>query len=158
MPRRLIIMRHAQSLQINMHADHSRPLDNLGEEQAPKIAQQLAQLQWIPDFIICSDAKRTQETWKLMEPTLGQVNIRFSHELYHATVDEILTTIENKAKNSQTLMLLGHNPTSEALVEWLCSQYIELGTANAALLEADLNWPDISNQKGQWNFRNKIKP
>ena len=155
---RLIIMRHAQSLQTSMHSDHDRPLDALGNEQAPKTAQKLIQCDWIPDLVFCSDAKRTKETWNLIAPLLDQVPILFTHELYQATVDQILAMIQTNAGSSQTLMLLGHNPTSEALVACLSTKNIDLGTANAALLEADLDWSDILNQQGQWNFRKIVTP
>ena len=158
MSKRLIIMRHAQSLPTSMTADHERPLDEVGIKQAPKTAHQLVQAHWIPDLVLRSDAKRTKETWKLSAPILGQVPIIFTHELYHATVAQILTLIKTKASDSQTLMLLGHNPTAEALATWLSTKALELGTASAALLEADLDWSDILNKKGQWNFKKIITP
>lgn len=158
MSKRLIIMRHAHSLQTDMNTDHDRPLADVGRKEALKTAQKLIQCDWIADLVLCSDAKRTNETCQLVAHILGQPSIIFTHELYNATVEQILAVIETNASDSHTLMLIGHNPTSEALVTWLSTKIINLDTANAALLEADLDWSDILKQKGQWNFRKIVTP
>jgi phosphohistidine phosphatase len=56
-------MRHAKSSwKNNSLSDHDRPLNSRGSKDAPKIFQKLINENWIPDLILLSSSKRTQET------------------------------------------------------------------------------------------------
>jgi len=158
MKNQLLIVRHAKSANTNAAPDHDRTLSIDGKNQAPHTALQIKSNQIKPDLVLCSDAQRTQETWELMEPIFGKTPIEFTRELYMASVDDVLRLIQAVPLSVNTLMILGHNPTSEALVEWLSTEILTIDTANAILLEGNLSWGDIANQKGNWIFKKQIRP
>ena len=61
-------MRHAKSSWSDASLeDHDRPLNKRGRRDAPRIAQELHDREWIPDQIRVSTSKRTLETLELME-------------------------------------------------------------------------------------------
>ena len=64
-PRRIIVLRHAKADWPNGVDDHERPLADRGRHQAPDAGRWLADSGINPDFVLCSTALRTRETWKL---------------------------------------------------------------------------------------------
>ncbi len=64
---RLILMRHAKSSWANVsQADFDRPLNERGRQAAPLMGRWLDEQGLIPDLILCSTARRTQETCDLL--------------------------------------------------------------------------------------------
>lgn len=107
--RRLILIRHAKSdWDDPLLTDHQRVLANRGRDAAPKIGAWLAAQGVAPDQVLCSDATRTQETWGLIAPFLGDVAPTLTSALYHAGPDVILSQL--RRATGQTVVVLGHNP------------------------------------------------
>jgi phosphohistidine phosphatase len=59
--RRLILLRHAKSDWPDV-PDRDRPLAKRGRRDAPKIGRWLREHGYLPDTVICSDARRTRQT------------------------------------------------------------------------------------------------
>ncbi len=140
---RLIVMRHAKSSWTSgVASDHARPLNERGIEDAPRIAQRLGELGWVPDRVLSSDAARTQETWARMTDRLPEVPTRFTRRLYHAGVEAFCDVVRHESEDARCLLVLGHNPGWEDVVEWLCGEPVRLTTANAVLLQHEpVPWP-----------------
>src|SRR6056297_1143050 len=76
--RTLYVLRHAKSGwdDPTLH-DHDRPLDLRGERAALIMGRYMAQRRFVPDLVLCSTARRAQETRALpaaqwgAEPRLG---------------------------------------------------------------------------------------
>lgn len=101
----LILMRHAKSDWSLGMEDHDRILNARGKNNAVEMGDWLRVNATVPDVALVSDAMRTQETWGL----LGlQAEVSFLHKLYHATAGDMLELL--KTMESDTVMLLGHNP------------------------------------------------
>ena len=80
---RLIVMRHAKSSWSNAGLDdHDRPLNKRGRKDAPRIALELQNRDWIPDRIRVSSSKRTMETLELMEAISRNSTIDVEPSLY----------------------------------------------------------------------------
>ena len=69
-PRRLILLRHAKSDWPDV-PDQERPLAKRGRRDAPVVGRWLRGHGYLPDTVICSVARRTRQTWKLVAPELG---------------------------------------------------------------------------------------
>jgi phosphohistidine phosphatase len=163
MKRRLIIMRHAKSdWNTDAPDDHSRPLNDRGCRDAPRIAAELVKRDWQPQLVISSDARRTTETWELMSNVFEtDTQIEFQSDLYHAGLREIATFVRMVPDTFSTIMVLGHNPGWQQSVEILSDQYAEMTTANAALLEIEddeLTWVGAIDRQGEWNLTDVIRP
>ncbi|XP_062162558.1 uncharacterized protein At3g52155, chloroplastic isoform X2 [Alnus glutinosa] len=114
-PRRLILLRHAESSwEYPSLRDHDRPLSKAGQDDAVIVSQKLQQLGWIPELILSSDAVRTRETLKIMQEQVrgfleaevrfissfysiaamdGQTADHLQHVICRHSKDEILTVI-----------------------------------------------------------------
>ncbi len=119
--RRLMLARHAKSSWGDMTlSDHDRPLKKRGRRAAALVGAELAALGCIPDVVYCSTAARTRETWSRMEPCFdGHPRVEFLRDLYLASPRIVLATVAATPRSAQTVMVLGHNPSSHALAAYL---------------------------------------
>ncbi|MCA9147780.1 MAG: histidine phosphatase family protein [Planctomycetales bacterium] len=160
MSRRLIIMRHAKSSWANPSmTDHARPLNDRGNEEAPRVAEQLITLGWPPDFILSSDAERTRQTLARMNAVWGnKIAVEYLRSLYLAGYSELTAAAQLIPETAHTVMCLGHNPGWEEVVEELSGQFVVMKTAMAALLDGpDLPWPDAIRQRGEWQLTDVVR-
>ncbi len=119
--RRLMLARHAKSSWGDLTlGDHDRPLNDRGRRSAPLVGSELAALDCIPDVVYSSTSARTRETWRLMEPEFGgHPRVEFLRDLYLASPRVVLATVAATPQGAQTVMVLGHNPSTQALAAYL---------------------------------------
>ena len=132
---RLVVMRHAKSSWSDASLDdHNRPLNKRGRKDAPRIAQELKNRDWIPDCIRLSSSKRTMETLELMEVISSNSRIDVEPSLYYSNISTLLQAVE-EVEEGKTTMILSHNPGCEILVHQLSNRLEVMPTAAAALFE-----------------------
>jgi phosphohistidine phosphatase len=110
--RTLLLMRHAKSSwdQPGL-ADPERPLAPRGRLTAPLIARHLHDEGLIPDLVLCSPARRAQETWQLMAPELGGgVAVKVLRSLYPGAPGRLLEALRRLPDEVGRALLIGHNP------------------------------------------------
>ena len=119
--RRLLLARHAKSSWGDVSLrDHDRPLNARGRRSAPLVADALNDLGLTPDAVISSTSARTRETWARMEPVFEDgATVEFLPELYVASPHMVLAAIASVSPSAETLMVLGHNPSTHALAAFL---------------------------------------
>ncbi len=110
MPKTLILTRHTKAESIwesPTQKDHERPLDDKGKFSAETLGNWLRQKNLTPSQALVSTSKRTQETLAALnldiQPTLKA-------ELYNASSDTLLDTIDAVDQKHNTLILIAHNP------------------------------------------------
>ena len=109
--KRVILMRHAKSDWSNAgQTDHQRTLNVRGRKDTPQIAQKIKDYGILPDLILVSDAQRTRETWQILSEILPSAPTRFTHDLYLASAQQIIKTIEEVDPLIDTVLILAHNP------------------------------------------------
>ncbi|MEM7724459.1 MAG: histidine phosphatase family protein [Pseudomonadota bacterium] len=110
MPLTLILIRHAKSDWGDMGmADHDRPLNARGRKSAPRIGAWLASHDLTPDTVLCSTARRTQETWAgIASQVPGAPAPILTRAIYEAMPNDILNAI--RASEGRRLAVIGHNP------------------------------------------------
>ena len=114
--KRLLLMRHAKSAWPDDVPDHERPLALRGRKAAPAIAAYLPQHQLLPELALVSTAERTRETWLLMREALpAEIETRYLDELYEASCERLLDTLQALDADAATVMLIGHNPGLQEL-------------------------------------------
>ena len=106
--KRLIVMRHAKSdWGTNAPTDHARPLNKRGQRDAPRVAQQLVELDWLPQYIVSSDSARTRETYELMRSAFNEVpQVEFLSTLYHAGPSDLASVLAGVPDTVATAMAL----------------------------------------------------
>ncbi|MFN3936452.1 MAG: SixA phosphatase family protein [Gemmobacter sp.] len=107
---RLILTRHAKSSWDDPRLqDHERPLNARGRRSAELLGHWLASRGDLPDEVLCSDSRRTIETWERIGPHLdGRASLRQLPELYLAGPDAMLSAL--RRARGRVVMMLGHNP------------------------------------------------
>lgn len=148
----LIFFRHGKSDWGADYAhDHDRPLARRGRKAARDIGLWVATTDSLPDSIICSSATRTRQTMQhAAEAGSWNASSRITSQLYGASLDDILALLHQEPDATQTLMLIGHEPTCSRAIQTLTGQVVaRFPTAAMARIDLPvLSWRDASMQGG----------
>lgn len=143
----LLVLRHAKSSWNDAAmTDHDRPLNERGRRDAPRVGRWLQDQQLVPDAIISSTAVRARATADAVASTLGLGRrISVDPRLYLADPHAILDVLREAADaDAASLLIVGHNPGLEELVEHLTGEPEELPTAALAHIVLPLDsWRDV---------------
>ncbi len=151
----LLILRHAKSSWKHPElSDHDRPLNKRGKHEAPLMGQLLKDKKLVPDLIISSTAVRAKDTALAIAEGVGYVKeIIFHSTLYAASPDAYIKAISNVADNDKdysTILVIGHNPGLEELIEVLTGEMHELATCELAVIELPTKkWSDLNIKQGK---------
>lgn len=117
--KQLLLLRHAKSKwkgSAKHGSDHDRPLARRGVKDARTLGKLLAASDPKLDRVLCSSAVRARQTWELLEGRLGTgVEVQTQRSLYMPTREALLSHIAQLPKELQTVLIVGHNPSLEAL-------------------------------------------
>ncbi len=122
--KKLLLIRHAKSdWTDSQQTDFERPLNKRGKRNSPEMAARLVKRKLRPGLWLCSTAARARETVKLMLPAfdLSLADVRFLDELYLASPEEIIRSIQKEGGRADVLFLTGHNPGITELANMLSS-------------------------------------
>lgn len=145
----LLILRHAKSSWDNTHlSDHDRPLNERGKKDAPRMGKLIQQEDLVPDLIISSSAERALATAEAVALACGyEAEIQVTRQLYHAFPEEYREVLQARGGNHQCIMVVGHNPGLEALVEELTGHPEPMPTAALAqVLLAIGDWQELTEE------------
>ena len=122
----LYIMRHAKSdWSGTQTSDFERSINGRGRKNAVRVGQWMSDNNYIPQKIISSPATRAKETIELVIEQITKFNnedLIFQDDLYLAGFTQLMEIINTYQDDVQSLMLIGHNPGIENLVNYLCSR------------------------------------
>jgi phosphohistidine phosphatase len=142
----LLLLRHAKSCWKDGDLDdHDRPLNKRGKRDAPRMGKLLRDENLVPDLILCSSAKRTRRTAELVAKAAEyRGETRLTGELYEANAGRLLGAIHSLPDSTQRVLLIGHNPGLEELLEAVTGSYRPLTTGALAWLEfTSDSWQEI---------------
>lgn len=149
----LLIMRHAKSdWESGSNSDFDRPLNSRGLITAPQMGETLKESNLCPDLIISSPAQRAKSTAMAVAAEINySTEIQFTETFYFGNLDQITKLICSTDNNTEKLMVVGHNPTWEGLVYFLSGKYLQMKTANIAVIEFDVNdWSKINKSNAKF--------
>jgi phosphohistidine phosphatase SixA len=161
MERRLIVLRHAKSSwDTEAATDHDRPLNKRGRRDAQRIGKRISKLSWVPEVVFSSDSRRTRETWERMKESFDGIgDANFTRDLYHAGIGAVRTVLATVPDTVKTVMVIGHNPGWEGVVDVLTGEEVALTTCNAALLRVDADsWNDAAAMDACWKLDTLLRP
>jgi phosphohistidine phosphatase len=119
-------MRHAKSDWSGPQiSDFERPINKRGTRNAMRIGEWMNENNHIPQKIISSPALRAKETIELVTEQISKFNLEdltYEDELYLAGFTQLIEFINTYKDKVQSLMLVGHNPGIENLVNYLCDK------------------------------------
>ena len=111
-PHRLFVLRHAKSSWNNSHlADHDRPLAPRGRRAAEALAGHVGHLDPPPDLVLCSTARRAQDTLEPLRPRLpDSTEVLIEEDLYGAPAPTARTASGRSPTTTPSVLVVGHNP------------------------------------------------
>lgn len=142
----LFVLRHAKSSWADEHTDDwERPLTSRGETDAVRVGRLLRARKLVPDLIVSSDAVRAESTARRVADEASYKNkVVLSSRLYHARPDAIIDVLKEAPDTARRLMVVGHNPGLEDLVEQLTGEQLDLSTAALVHIELPISrWGDL---------------
>jgi len=120
--KRLTLMRHGDARwQDPGLSDMERPLNRRGTGAAEAMARRLLELGLVPDLMMASPARRTQQTAEIVARELSIPARRVLREeaLYLASAAELLKVAQGCGPRVAHLLVVAHNPGVSELVQLL---------------------------------------
>ncbi|MEJ2747135.1 MAG: histidine phosphatase family protein [Anaerolineae bacterium] len=142
----LLILRHAKSSWENAQlTDYERPLNKRGKRDAPRMGKLLREQDLVPDLIITSSAERALSTAEAVALASGyEQEIRATRSFYHADPAAYIDALRQLDDSLERVMVVGHNPGMEELVEELTGFWEVMSTAALAQVSLPVNhWHDL---------------
>ena len=143
----LLLLRHAKSSWKNAGLDdHDRPLKKRGRRDAPRMGRLLVAEGLAPGLILTSSALRASETAAAVATACGKsAGLRSFRELYLAEPDDYALLLRELPDSNERVMVVGHNPTLEELLELLTGARETMPTAALALIELPIErWGELA--------------
>ena len=120
--KRLTLMRHGDARWKDPGvSDIERPLSRRGALAAETVARRLLELELVPDLLVASPARRTQQTAEIVARELALPSRRVVREetLYLASAHELLRQVHDSGPRIAHLFVVGHNPGLSELMQLL---------------------------------------
>ena len=147
MAKTLLILRHgkAEAAEDVEKSDFDRILTARGESNSRSMGQYIASRGLTPDLILTSSALRALGTARNVAEACQNSTLEENETIYGAYSNDLLDIVENLDENLSTVMLVGHNPTLENLVDELTESFdTVLKTCSLAVLRTTKkSWSDI---------------
>lgn len=147
----LVVVRHAKAETPPGLQDIARPLSDRGRADAAAAGRWLAEesgLPGVPDLLLTSPARRTEETtarlldaWGVEPPVVDEERV------YEASLGDLLRIVRglDTERPESTVVLVGHNPGLSSLVEALTGEVTQLRTCGIALVAVEGSWADADS-------------
>ncbi len=161
MIKHLTLIRHAKSSWDNTHLpDHARCLNDRGHRDALRMGGALHKRKIKFDLVLCSSAKRANETLSLLRKKLEieDACIRYLDDLYCASTATLVKLIRriNDAKND--IAIVAHNPGIEDLAAILSNDGQTFTTCNVMQIEFKIDsWEQVGKITGKQSLFLKPK-
>lgn len=152
--RRIVVVRHAKAVPKDAAEDFERGLADRGRHEAPKAGEWLARSGFAVDLALCSSARRTRQTWQLMQAHWpAPPATRYEDRLYDADAEGLLDAVRETSDDLTGLLLVGHNPAVHQLADRLCGDgpknlvrvlRTAFPTSAVAVLTVPGTWRDVT--------------
>ncbi|MEU5217072.1 histidine phosphatase family protein [Streptomyces sp. NPDC020807] len=157
---RLLLVRHAKAVRKGRRVDDfDRELSRRGRGDAPRTGRWLAGSGFTPDFVVCSPARRTRQTWRLAAPALSDPPpVVYDERLYKTPPSELVSVLAERNPALRAVVLVGHNPGIRELAAGLCGsgppellKRVRAGfpTSGVVLIELPGGWESLSPGSGR---------
>ena len=149
----LFVLRHGKASDGELSGDFDRSLTVTGVEQAKQIGEWMNVHDLKPDVVFSSPAKRALMTTEIVAGKLNiePQKIHLTSKIYEADLDALLEVLASCSAKNRKVLLVGHNPSLEYLIDYLLSASITHELANDARLfpatlvhiEMNIDWSQL---------------
>lgn len=144
----LLLLRHAKSSWGDAALpDHDRPLNSRGQRDAPRMGQWLREQGLCPGLIASSPAVRAETTAQCIAEACGyRGELVLVPQLYLGLPSDYVNYLQTVSEEYPRVLIVGHNPGLEQLLELLTGLQERLPTATLAQITwEDSCWADMAN-------------
>ena len=145
--KRLLILRHAKSSWKHHDLkDHDRPLNKRGKRDAPRMGRLMRDEGQVPEWAISSTSTRARVTMdRALEERGATCEAHRVAELYLAAPIDIVEVLRRTPEPHSRVIVVGHNPGMEDLVQGLTGEDVTFPTAALAVIECEIDsWADLA--------------
>ncbi|HET6862764.1 MAG TPA: histidine phosphatase family protein [Pyrinomonadaceae bacterium] len=150
--RSLYLLRHAKSSwKDDSIADVDRPLKKRGRAAAERVGKTLGAERLSSPVLISSPALRTRETTDIvLKAGHLKVIVSYDERIYEADLASLLRVIAEVAADKTELILVGHNPGMEYLLDFLTGPGQPMPTAALAkIILETASWDSVERGDGR---------
>lgn len=156
----LFVLRHAKSSwKDSTLQDFERPLNGRGRKAAELMGEYIKKQEIALDLVLSSPAVRARETVELaLKAAKLKVELRYDQRIYEAGPVRLLEVISQIEDDKDSVLLVGHNPGLEELIQVVTGQQEKMTTANLAkIVFGTTKWRKTLEKKGRldWLVRPK---
>ena len=145
----LLLLRHAKAVSgSDSLRDFDRPLSDQGRRQAEGVGKYLKEQNIALDLVLSSTALRARQTTELVLAVAECVTeVRYDQRIYEASRQQLLEVVSEIEGDKSKVLLVGHNPGLEELLQSLTG--LSAPMATGTLAKIDLRAPEWSNAADQ---------
>jgi phosphohistidine phosphatase len=147
----LYLLRHAKSSwKDGSLSDFERPLKARGREAAEQMGLFLASKKVDISALIVSPAVRTRQTIEIvLRHARLKVEPQFDQRIYEASLSALVQIVTELEDETQSAMLVGHNPGMEDMLAFLTHETRHMPTAALARITLDCaSWKEVRRGRG----------
>jgi phosphohistidine phosphatase len=126
--RELLILRHGKSdWGGDAVDDFHRPLARRGRKAVKCMASWLRRQDLLPEHILSSTAERAKQTALRLcrHAEIPESRVEWHEAIYAADLEALLQVLVNARQQQGRVMIIGHNPGLEELLEYLAGEAVE---------------------------------
>lgn len=144
----MILVRHAQAVDTSSVGDRDRKLTKAGQEQADRLAAELAPYMENLAKVFVSPTARARETWRRIAES-GKVpagaEVTENAVIYAGAPESILDTVRMESEG-ETVMVIGHEPTISETARLMVKPEVDvpagIQTGSAVIVGASHDWKE----------------
>lgn len=135
--KRLYLLRHSKSSWEDPDLiDFDRPLNERGYREAGEMAQYIRDKAYYPQVILCSPARRTQETLEpILEALDYQGEVVYLDSIYESHWTNLKEEVDRREEES--VLLVGHCPGIEDYLSHILGEEKIMKTSQLAVLDME---------------------
>lgn len=152
----LVLLRHGKSSWDNPALeDFDRPLNERGVTDTKLVGKYARKNALKMDLVVSSPATRAKGTVELFMAAAGLKNgLVYDERIYEASARRLIQVISGLDDAHETVMLVGHNPGFEQLLEQLTGDSRKVPTASMTCIRLDIDkWGAPKGGQGKLKWR-----
>jgi phosphohistidine phosphatase len=156
----LLLLRHAKAENGSAGLpDFDRALNDRGRKEARAVGTFIRKQNLGLDLGLSSPAKRARETTELVLSSAGVVvEVRYELPIYEASPLRLLEVVSQIEEERGAVLLVGHNPGMEELLQLLADRMEHLATGTLAKVDLKAaSWSNVLKEKGSLDWIVKPK-
>jgi phosphohistidine phosphatase len=142
----ILFMRHAKSTwDGKVEEDRDRQVSKRGKKNAEQVGEFLKKEKIIPDVILSSSATRARETAEIVMNELKyHGDVCYLNKLYMGEPEIYARQIQSLQDDVEMVLVIGHSPTLDSLLQMMTGKVQTLPTASVAELKVPIeSWKEF---------------